>query len=795
MNLLRSFRFSTYLTLAISVLCLGYAEGTLLAESPYITVAVVVLIAFAYQFEGRWSLSLPAANFVGALLILTLVGWIAYQFVRKPTELVHLLPFPAFLLPFLGPVLMILIPAKLFRPKHNGDYWALHGIGILSVSLGCAMANDMFFGVLLIVYLFCFAWSISLFHLIREVRFQIPQAASTDQRGRTYLFRFAWRWSLVISSAGLLMFLITPRPNDNKWELPMVMRGKIETGLRDVNDVDLNRTATLEQNSELAFVVEARNAQGTPKNDLDPNQRWRASSLVVYEGGKWTRGREKERSPFGLVPPPLGKINSLKRSEAARLPDFGPNSYTLSFWLGQPTASMAIAASPVLWREGDDAPFIVYGPRLSPVVQRPDRSFEWISSPSPNRPSYLQVTAPASEPDLAPAMQISSGYIQFLTRLPHPNLADRLRGHTSDLLKKLVERGQLTPDALEDVDPFSQLPSVRQHEAIARAIERHLSSSGEYRYTLQLERSDRTLDPVEDFIYNTKAGHCQRFASALALMLRSQGIPAQFVLGFRGCESVGEGKYEVRQYHAHAWVEVIVSRSPPTKLLPMGAGELLAGRPDSQHWLTLDPTPTGSPEQDEKNGIGDWLDGAISRGETFFKTFILGYDSAARRKTVESITTGFEEFCDDVIEGEITWPVVSVGVCLLIAPTYILVCRRLRRRRFAKSELASQQETDRILPYYFGLIELLAKHGLTPKIGETARSFAMKAATTLTASKASAVADIPVQMVEAYYQARFGGHVLDEATAQELGDGLTRLADGLKTTQFQAAPAITDGKT
>ena len=123
-----------------------------------------------------------------------LVGWIAFQFVAKLTDLVLHLPFPAFILPFLGPVLMILIPAKLFRPKHNGDYWAMHGIGLLAVALGCAMANDMFFGVLLIGYLFCFSWSMSLFYLIREAnahnqasRQSVPQKSNLSVSRRLSL--------------------------------------------------------------------------------------------------------------------------------------------------------------------------------------------------------------------------------------------------------------------------------------------------------------------------------------------------------------------------------------------------------------------------------------------------------------------------------------------------------------------------------------------------------------------------------------------------------------------------------
>ena len=169
MNLIRPFRFSIYLTLALACICLGYAEGTLLPESPYITGAVILLIVVSYRLDGRWSLSLRAANIVGGCLILMLFAWIAMQFLREPPDFAQHLPFPALLLPYLGPVLMILIPAKLFRPKHNGDYWAMHGIGLLAVCLGSAMASDLFFGALLVAYLFSFAWSMSLFHLLREL--------------------------------------------------------------------------------------------------------------------------------------------------------------------------------------------------------------------------------------------------------------------------------------------------------------------------------------------------------------------------------------------------------------------------------------------------------------------------------------------------------------------------------------------------------------------------------------------------------------------------------------------------
>src|SRR5207248_10075954 len=51
------------------------------------------------------------------------------------------------------------------------------------------------------------------------------------------------------------------------------------------------------------------------------------------------------------------------------------------------------------------------------------------------------------------------------------------------------------------------------------------------------------------------------FATALTLMLRSQGIPARVVLGYQGAEDQGEGLYYVRQSHAHSWVEAMIQRT------------------------------------------------------------------------------------------------------------------------------------------------------------------------------------------------------------------------------------------
>lgn len=92
-------------------------------------------------------------------------------------------------------------------------------------------------------------------------------------------------------------------------------------------------------------------------------------------------------------------------------------------------------------------------------------------------------------------------------------------------------------------------------------------------YTLQLERTS-VKDPIASFLFVRKQGHCEYFASSMAVMLRTLGIPSRVVNGFRSDEfNDVSGSYVVRAKDAHAWVEAYFP----------GYG-----------WQTFDPTPSAS---------------------------------------------------------------------------------------------------------------------------------------------------------------------------------------------------------
>ena len=113
----------------------------------------------------------------------------------------------------------------------------------------------------------------------------------------------------------------------------------------------------------------------------------------------------------------------------------------------------------------------------------------------------------------------------------------------------------------------------------ARLLESYLTSNFTYEIgTPELSR----IAPVEDFIFNRREGHCERFAAALALMLRMEGIPSRVVIGYMATErNLFSGRLQVRFRDAHAWTEAWFE----------GPG-----------WVTLDATPGG-----QSSGIGSDL--------------------------------------------------------------------------------------------------------------------------------------------------------------------------------------------
>jgi transglutaminase-like putative cysteine protease len=109
--------------------------------------------------------------------------------------------------------------------------------------------------------------------------------------------------------------------------------------------------------------------------------------------------------------------------------------------------------------------------------------------------------------------------------------------------------------------------ATTQWQVVAR-VQRYLLDGGRFHYTTT--PPEPGLSPLVDFLLGGHAGDCQHFAGAAALLLRLAGVPARVAVGFATGVRQGDGRFNVRDVDAHAWIEVYFQ---------------------GQGWVAFNPTP------------------------------------------------------------------------------------------------------------------------------------------------------------------------------------------------------------
>lgn len=118
----------------------------------------------------------------------------------------------------------------------------------------------------------------------------------------------------------------------------------------------------------------------------------------------------------------------------------------------------------------------------------------------------------------------------------------------------------------------------------ASRIESWLESNKEYSLDVSQPPGD---DVASEFVFEMDAGYCEYFATSMVAMLRSQDVPARYVVGYSSGQPAGENSYTVRGMNAHAWVEVYFP---------------------NVGWVTFDPTPASERLQQERESLENQTD-------------------------------------------------------------------------------------------------------------------------------------------------------------------------------------------
>jgi hypothetical protein len=277
-----------------------------------------------------------------------------------------------------------------------------------------------------------------------------------------------------------------------------------------------------------------------------------------------------------------------------------------------------------------------------------------------------------------------------------------------------------------DTDPRLRELAARLAEGAApdRRVERTVHHLGrECRYSLEPGRF-KTKQPVAEFLFDKKRGYCEYFASAAALLLRLQGVPARYVTGFNvpGAEFSG-GHYVVRDSDAHAWIEA-----------------WLPGR----GFVEVDPTPPdqyAAAHAEQRGGFAawEWLQARWS-------------ELSARLRAGDPAQTA-------------RWLMGRLGIPLVVAALAFGAWRLLRRKR--RPALARARPDPGLSPELARLLARLDQHWQRQGAPRPASRAPLEHLESLPAGKSGGEASRSV--VDALYSARFAGTALASAEVEALG--------------------------
>lgn len=647
----------------------------------------------------------------------------------------------------LAHLILFLSAIKLLQVKADRDWAFLYLISFFEVLLAAGLSLSPLFLLSLSLYMLFALSTILAFEIrkasrsVKTVETRLLVAPDSTlfrrlrKRGVLRARRHGEARQLPIISFLLMMlifvlalpfFLVLPRSGSSA----LARIGGGSTGFVGFSDrVTLGDVGRLQQSDHLVMRVRLEDTQGERKRSL----RWRGVALDYFDGRGWQRTSGK---------------NSLEQ--------FGnPRGF---FQVGT-TEGLDRLTTQTFYVEPIDTPVLFAAPRVVAL----QGAIPYLSSDSEGalttRPHFQErisykVYSDTSEPDES-----------VLRKTPLGNV----RGLPVGLARYLQlpsEIDQRIPPLAREV--LAKAGARTQYDA-ARSIEKYLQT--DYAYTLDLKASG--ADPLADFLFNVREGHCEYFSSAMVVMLRTQGIPARVVNGFQtGDYNETAGVYTVTQRDAHSWVEVYF--------------------PESNSWVTFDPTPLIGRPATERTGIKGKLSKYAEALEMLWIQYVVGYDSQEQRSVARSLGNRFYELRDwlgkkfqrlkgtfagwfswlqgDNADGRISPIRLTLLILVLALAVFgtMLFLRRLRRLGFWRIFKRRQVEGKgaSVVEFYERMTKTLAARGLQRSGSETPLEFAE-------------AIQIPeaIKVTRAYNRVRFGEEKLSSVEREQLEDWLRRIEE------------------
>lgn len=727
---------SVYLMVLLAILAMVLAEGSVV----YFALACLAALISWPIAHGR-NRQTPVPRWLISLAVLVALLFFFFE-LASGTHLVK----------SLAHFMIFVQVCKFFESKRARDYGQLIVLSMLEIVVAAILSSSLAFGVLLTIYLALCIYTLLLFHFKREMELfeaargrgcnpapgALAQAADTLNAINNWRF---WRISASTASfaivVGVLLFLGFPRVGEGLFGRIGPSTARHLTGFSP--ETTLGQMGSIKESDELVMWVEVRE-NGQPVSTAEPlmlrgvvqdhyevedgEGRWQSEYRFRREHGE-SRPRYAPSS-FDVSP------DSVRALQGQEYPDES-NIRELRIALKPIGTQYLFSTYPPL-RISSETPMrgihVPYGQtlRVNATPRETIRYSVWV----PRDPDSVRIPSDAE------------------TMPPESPANDRI----ADLAR------QWTENARSDADKV-------------RAIESRLLT--EFSYTLQMQ-SEEGVDPLETFLFRTRKGHCEYFASAMTVMCQRLAISARLVNGFKAVEYNPQGGYYiVRQKHAHSWVEVYLN-----------------GR-----WRTFDPTPArGDDSFDTPSGLLGWLTHSLDFLNYQWQQRVLNYSRSDRDSlmgqaentvgnamhSVRGWATALGEFLESIFvpdEGSwldyaLPWLVLAGAIGLIV-----LILKPLRRRlglglSWSRNRRQERMLRDRGLGFWADLLRMLDRHRLTPAAALTPLE--------VTADLQHRIADAPPlrDLAVSYYKVRYGPGSLSDGEQSRVQRTIELLAVALR---------------
>lgn len=481
--------------------------------------------------------------------------------------------------------------AKLFQHKTDKDYLYLIILSFLQILAASSLTIDMSFVATLFLFLVALVSTLMSFDMYRSER-----KTATEVRQIAAPLSGMSLWATIwIIVTGVVLFFLIPRVGTgyfSRADTPaLLLSGFTES-------VQLGEIGQVKRS--MAVVMHAKQISGAPFGVL----KWRGIALDMFDGHNWYK---TERRHFALKASP-----------------------DQSYWLRPVTYS------------GDQVRYEILLEPLATTTLFGPHEVRSVSG-------RLQGGLEYDNDDSIYTRFQTMRRVQYQVLSEVPSRARMLDASSEETIPAQIVRKYLQlPRNLDSRVPLlARDITAKGNSTIEKAslVESYLKRN--YAYTLNLTWAPGP-QPVSTFLFEAKAGHCEYFASSMAILLRAAGIPTRLINGFLMGEynAVG-GDYIIRQADAHSWVEVYVP----------GRG-----------WLEFDPTPPdpNHREMDLAMQISHYIDAM----EFFWNSYILVYDSGLQfqlfrsaQDRVQSIQTTVRDKSDQwVVRGQLLTDRLSARV-------------------------------------------------------------------------------------------------------------------------------------